>query len=189
LTQDGHPIAYFSKGPSANNQKLSTYEKEFLELTMAVDKWKCYLYKNPFVIKTSHQSLCHLQDQTLSTELQRKAMRKMAGLQFRFAYKQGSENKAVDALSRIGLHFDAISDVLLVLVQEVINSYHNDPAAVSLLQELGVVQSNEQGYSLSDGVIRYKNRIWIGHNSALQTKLINSFHGSALGGQSGMHAT
>jgi hypothetical protein len=80
LTQDGHPIAYFSKGPSANNQKLSTYEKEFLELTMAVDKWKCYLYKNPFVIKTSHQSLCHLQDQTLSTELQRKAMRKMAGL-------------------------------------------------------------------------------------------------------------
>jgi hypothetical protein len=80
LTQDGHPIGYFSKGPSANNQKLSTYEKEFLELMMAVDKWKCYLHKNPFVIKTGHQSLCHLQNQTLSTELQRKAMRKMAGL-------------------------------------------------------------------------------------------------------------
>jgi hypothetical protein len=76
LSQEGHPIAYFSEGLSATNQKLLTYEKEFL----AVDKWRSYLHKNPFVIKTDHQSLCHLQDQTLSTDLQKKAMRKMAGL-------------------------------------------------------------------------------------------------------------
>jgi hypothetical protein len=63
---------------------------------------------------TDHQSLCHLQDQTLSTELQRKAMRKLVGLQFMFAYKKGVENKAADALSREGPHFNlnAISVVL-----------------------------------------------------------------------------
>jgi hypothetical protein len=27
LSQEGHPIAYFNKGLSATNQKLSTYEK------------------------------------------------------------------------------------------------------------------------------------------------------------------
>jgi hypothetical protein len=32
-------------------------------------------------------------------------MRKLAGLQFKFAYKKGCENKVVDALSRIGFHF------------------------------------------------------------------------------------
>jgi hypothetical protein len=80
LSQEGHPIAYFSKGLSPTNQKLSTYEKEFLAVMMAVDKWRCYLHKNPLLIKTYHQSLCHLQDQTLSTEMQRKAMRKMTGL-------------------------------------------------------------------------------------------------------------
>jgi hypothetical protein len=61
-TQDGHPIAYFSKGLSIANQKLSTYEKEFLAVMMTVDKWRSYLHKNPFIIKTDHQSLCHLQD-------------------------------------------------------------------------------------------------------------------------------
>jgi hypothetical protein len=30
LSQSGHPIPYFSKGLSAANKKLSTYEKEFL---------------------------------------------------------------------------------------------------------------------------------------------------------------
>jgi hypothetical protein len=38
-------------------------------------------------------------------------------------------------------------------------------------------------------LIRYHNLIWIGHNSALQTKLIASFHSSPLGGHSGVQAT
>jgi hypothetical protein len=39
LSQEGHPIAFFSKALSANNKKLSAYEKEFLAVLMAVDKW------------------------------------------------------------------------------------------------------------------------------------------------------
>jgi hypothetical protein len=100
LSQEGHPIAYFSKGLSSNNQKLPTYEKEFL----AVDKWRSYLQKNPFIIRTDHQSLCHLQDQTLSTDLQKRVMRKLARLQFKFSYKKGSDKKVVDALSRVAVH-------------------------------------------------------------------------------------
>jgi hypothetical protein len=116
-------------------------------------------------------------------------MRKMAGLQFKFAYKKGFENKVVDALSRVGFHFHAILAVIPVWIQEVLNSYHNDSTTTSLLQELAVVQSNDSGYSLTDGVIRYKDKIWIGQNSPLQTKLITSFHGSALGGHFGIQAT
>jgi hypothetical protein len=189
LSQEGYPIAYFSKGLSISNQKLSTYEKEFMAVMMAIDKWRSYLHKNPFVIMTNHQSFCHLQDQTLFTDLQRKAMRKMAGLQFKFAYKKGSENKVVDALSRVGFHFHAISVVIPVWIQEVLNYYHNDSAATSFLQEQVVVQSNDSDYSLTDGVIRYKDKIWIGQNLALQTKLITSFHGKALGGHSGIQTT
>jgi hypothetical protein len=60
LSQDNHPIAYFSKGLSLANQNLSTYEKEFLAVLMAVGMWRSFLHRNPFVIKTDHQSLCHL---------------------------------------------------------------------------------------------------------------------------------
>jgi hypothetical protein len=135
LSQDGHPIAYFSKGLSIVNQTLSTYEKEFLAVLMAVDKWRSNLHQNPIIIKTDHQSLCHLQDQTLSTDLQCKVMRKLAGLQFKFPYKKGSENKVADTLSRVGIHMNlqAMSVVLPIWMQEVLNSYHGDASATSLL--------------------------------------------------------
>jgi hypothetical protein len=83
LVIQGLELPYLSlviKDLSKTNQKLSTYEKEFLVVMMAVDKWWSYLHRNPFIIRTNHQSLCHLQDQTLSTDLQKKAMRKLAGL-------------------------------------------------------------------------------------------------------------
>lgn len=56
---------------------------------MAVDKWRCYLQRGPFTIKTDHKSLCHLDDQILGTELQQKVMTKLMRLQYTFQY--GSE--------------------------------------------------------------------------------------------------
>lgn len=191
LSQLGHPVAYYSKALSVANQKLSTYEKEFLALFIAVDKWRSYLIKKPFVIKIDHQSLCHLQDQTLSTDMQRKAMAKLAGLQFTIQYKRGPENTVADALSRVGQHFqsNAISGCVPVWIQEVINSYAVDAKAQQLLLELAVVSPNSQGYTLSDGVIRYKQKIWVGACTTLQTKIISAFHSSALGGHSGSQDT
>jgi hypothetical protein len=61
--------------------------------------------KLPFVIRTGHKSLCHLQDQSLSTDMQRKAMSKLAGLQFLLQYKKGLDNTVADALSRVGQYF------------------------------------------------------------------------------------
>jgi hypothetical protein len=67
-----------------------------------------------------------------------------------------------------------------------VNSYQSDSAATALFQELALVSPNEKGYSLYDGVIRYKNKIWLGDSTALHTKLISTFHASALGGHSGI---
>jgi hypothetical protein len=72
---------------------------------MSVDNWRPYLTRLPFIIKTDHKSLCHLQDQSLSIEMQCKAMSKMAGLQFKLQYKKGPENNAADALSRAAHNF------------------------------------------------------------------------------------
>lgn len=84
LSQDGHPIAFYSKALGIQNQKLSIYEKEFLAIMMAIDKWRSYLIRGPFTIKIDHQSLCHLDDQVLGSELQKKAMTKLIGLQYKF---------------------------------------------------------------------------------------------------------
>jgi RNase H-like domain found in reverse transcriptase len=43
LMQDHKPIAFLSKALGVKNQHLSTYEKEFLDLLTAVQKWRHYL--------------------------------------------------------------------------------------------------------------------------------------------------
>jgi hypothetical protein len=149
LGQDAHPIAYFSKALGIKNQQLSTYEKEFLAVMMVVDKWRAYLQRGPFIIYTDHKSLCNLGDQQLDTDLQRKAMAKLVGLQFRFQYKKGTDNNAADALSRVGhlLTANALSVCQPNWVQEVINSYTTDSEAQSLLAKLAIYSPNEEGFS------------------------------------------
>jgi hypothetical protein len=102
LMQQGHPINYMSKALGIMNRKLSIYEKEFMAVIMAVDKWCQYLQRGPFLIMTDHKSLCNLCDQQLTLDLQRKAMAKLIGLQFQFKYKKGIENGAADSLSLAG---------------------------------------------------------------------------------------
>lgn len=74
LMQRGHPIAYMSKAVRVLNSKLSIYEKEFFTVIMAIDKWRQYLQRGPFVIYKDYKSLCNLEDQ------QHKAMTKLLGL-------------------------------------------------------------------------------------------------------------
>jgi hypothetical protein len=184
-------VAYLSKALGVRNQQLSTYEKEFLAVMMAVDNWRSYLQRGPFTILTGHKSLCNLGDQQLDTDLQRKAMSKLVGLQFKFQYKKGVDNGAADALSRVGhlLSACALSICQPRWIQEVTNSYETNSKAQELLAHLALASPNEEGYSLHQGVIRLHRRIWIGGNTTLQTKLISVLHQSAVGGHSGITAT
>jgi hypothetical protein len=118
-------------------------------------------------------------------------MAKLVGLQFQFQYKKGVENQAADALSRVGhlLAISALSVSQPIWFQEVINSYADDPAAQVLLQQLALSDNAYEGYTLSEGVIHWQGKNWIGANAALKTRLISAFHASAVGGHSGIQAT
>lgn len=131
LMQGDQPVAFLSKALGPAHKKLSIYEKEFLALIMVVEKWRPYLQRQKFIIRTDHKSLSYLCEQNLHSEMQRKAMTRLMGLQFKVVYRRGKENQAVDALSRLGhlLALQAISEVQPAWVQEVLNSYVTDPAA------------------------------------------------------------
>lgn len=103
------------------------------------------------------------------------------GLQFKIVYKQGKDNKAADAPSRVAhlLPTQIISEANPVWLQEIINSYATDPAAQTLLAELAVKGPNAQGFTLQQGLIRKDGKVWVGHNSAIQTKIIAALHDSA----------
>lgn len=191
LMQLGKPIAYLSKPLAPTHQHLSIYEKEFLALIMAVERWRPYLQRIEFTINTDHKSLCYLEEQHLQSDLQRKAMTRLMGLQFKIVYRQGRENKAADALSRVA-HLMAthlISEAKPLRIQEVLNSYVTDQEAQTLIIQLAVKSPNEHGYDLHQGLVRKDQTLWVGNNSAVRTKIIAALHATAVGGHSGILAT
>ena len=118
-------------------------------------------------------------------------MTRLMGLQFKIVYKKGKDNLAADALSRVA-HLHTLQVVSMVRpdwLQEVLHSYATDPRAQKLLTQLAIQSPDMAGYSLDNGIIRYKNKLWIAQNSALQTKIIAAFHSSAIGGHSGTKTT
>lgn len=112
LMQKGQPIAFLSKALGKKHQGISIYE-EFLALIMAAEKWRHYLERKEFVIITDHKFLAYLNEQNLHSEMQRKAMTRLMGLQLKIIYRKGKENVAADALSRVAhlLALQAVSSV------------------------------------------------------------------------------
>lgn len=80
LIQDGHPLAFLSKALGPRSRGLSTYEKEYMAILMAVQQWRSYLQLAEFIIYTDQQSLVQLTDQRLHTQWQQKLFSKLAGL-------------------------------------------------------------------------------------------------------------
>ena len=64
LSQNKHPIAYFSKKLSLRMQKQSAYIREFYAITQALAKFRHYLVGHKFIIKTDQKSLKELLDRS-----------------------------------------------------------------------------------------------------------------------------
>lgn len=54
LMQDGHPLAFVSKALGPRTRGLSTYDKEYLAILVAVDQWRAYL--QPHICSTMNSS-------------------------------------------------------------------------------------------------------------------------------------
>lgn len=77
LMQEGHPLAFISKGISVKQQSMLIYVNELLAILMAVKHWHHYLIVKHFVIRTDQQNLKYLMDQKVSTSLQQKWLAKL----------------------------------------------------------------------------------------------------------------
>jgi hypothetical protein len=193
LQQDGHPIAYMSKPLSVRHRGLSTYEKECLAILMAVEQWRPYLHAGEFLIRTDQKSLIHLEEQKLTTIWQQKAFTKLLGLQYRICYRKGEENRAADALSR-RLHDDSeqlatISTCQPSWLSEVRSSYESNPQATRWIQHLQQQPDAKGRFTLRDGILYFRKRIWLGGAPQVQQLIMHAFHASKLGGHSGFPVT
>lgn len=196
LMQDGHPIAYWSKGLSNRDQVLSTYEKELMAVVLSVLKWRYYLLGRHFLIKTDHQSLKYLLEQRVGTPFQQKWITKLLGFDYTITYKHGKDNLAADALSRKGgvtntedpvAELHALSCVITSWLDEIKHSWTVDAQVHKLLSDLQQGHPHA-GYKWDHGLLTYNDRLVVG-DTPVRQRLIHDFHSSSVGGHSGVGKT
>ncbi|WVZ67898.1 hypothetical protein U9M48_016915, partial [Paspalum notatum var. saurae] len=178
LMQRGHPIAYISKALGPRSQGLSTYEKEYMAILIAIQHW--------------HKSLVQLSEQRLHTPWQQKVFTKLLGLQYKIVYKKGVDNRVADALSRhleAPLTCAALSSVTPQWISPVQTGYSQDPETMDIMSKMSIDPQAIPGFELSNGLLKFQKRVWIGNNPELQQQLITACHSSALGGHSGIPVT
>lgn len=191
LMQQGHPLAFLGRALGPKNQGLSTYEKEYMAIILATVQWRSYLQLAEFVVYTDHHSLSQLNEQRLHTLWQKKVYTKLAGLQYKIIYKKGIENGAADALSRQPMTSTClvVSHCIPDCLHEMVQGYQNNAAAQQLLTRLSLQSSEMAPFTLHQGVIRHKGRVWLAGNVQLQQKVIQVMHDAAVGGHSRAPAT
>ena len=200
LMQADHPIAYFSRKLGPRMLVASTYIKELHAIAEAVHKWRQYLLGHFFIIRTDQKSIRELLQQVIQTPEQQFYVRKLLGYHFRVEYKPGRTNSAADALSRVHEvdvpelydHYPAtmllascpIPEFLFILRAE--NQSLPDLLALHQKYSSGSVM---YPYSVSDGILRFKNRFFISSHSVLRPSLLQEFHATPVAGHAGVKRT
>ncbi|KAL0302716.1 UNVERIFIED_CONTAM: Retrovirus-related Pol polyprotein from transposon [Sesamum angustifolium] len=166
---------------------------ERLKQAMAVRKWRQYLLGCKFNIYTDQRSLKNLLHQTIQTPGQQKWLTKLLGYDFEIHYTPGRDNPVADALSRLPfstlLLFSVMSSATPVVLDQLWNYYSSHAARQALVTHLSKQPESTLTYSLSSGLILYKDGIFIPDIDGLHHSLIFVFHATTEGGHSRARAT
>ncbi|KAA8542515.1 hypothetical protein F0562_023667 [Nyssa sinensis] len=177
------------------NLLLSTYEKEVLALVLAVQKWRAYLLGKQFIVRTDQRSLKYLWEQRITTTAQQRWLYKLMGFDFVIEYKKGKENIVADALSRREDtkkvternkgEFAAITQVIPNWVEAIKEEVKSNSNLQMLVQH--IMDGEAVGpWEFKDGVIFFKERIYLAENSSLINEILSQFHNSTHEGEDGI---
>ncbi|KAG6788910.1 hypothetical protein POTOM_004988 [Populus tomentosa] len=100
LSQEGHPITFYSEKLNDTRRRYSVYDMEFYALIQTLKHWRPYLVHREFILFTDHDSLKHLNSQSKLNARHARWMDYLQQYDFVIRHKSGIENKVVDALSR-----------------------------------------------------------------------------------------
>jgi hypothetical protein len=165
LMQEGHPISFVRKALGPRLRGLSTYEKEYVDILLAIEQWRSYMQFQEFTIATDHKSLSHINKQRLHTQWQQKVFTKLLGLHYKIVYKKGVDNRVVGALSRLPTHElpEATCNTVTIChpkwIEDVEASYALDSYVQDVMAKLMIDVNALPHFSWAQGVLRYKSRI------------------------------
>ncbi|GJW83607.1 ty3-gypsy retrotransposon protein [Tanacetum coccineum] len=195
VLMQGNPISYFSRKLGPRMRVAATYQKELFVIVEAVYKWRQYLLRRRFIIRTDHKSIKELMQQVIQTPLQQKYVRKLMGFDFEIEYKPGVANQAADALSRVCEETDQVTATFLSLSQPLVGFMGDlrgeNETLADLLELHRKLDQGEvlSGFRRENGLLLYNNRYYLGQESKLKTLLLEEFHATPSAGHGGIKKT
>ncbi|CAM8878468.1 unnamed protein product [Rhodiola kirilowii] len=193
LLQDNQPLAFFSKKFTPTMQHSSTYNGELCAVVSAVLKWRHYLLGARFLIETDHQPLRSILTQSIHTPEQQRWVAKLIGFDFEVRYKPGRLNNVADALSRLPeaslSTMQGISRPIFGILQTLRHMFSIDGEAKTLFLEIQSQPDQHVGFQIRDGLVLYKDRLWVPEDSALRHLILQEYHDTLLGGHAGIQRT
>ncbi|WVZ16861.1 hypothetical protein V8G54_009843 [Vigna mungo] len=170
----------------------STYVRELHAITSTVKKWRQYLLGYPFVINTDHKSLKEILSQVIQTPEQQYYLSKLLGYEYTVQYKPGSHNVVADGLSRIpdssGICY-TLSMPNFIFMEQLRKSVETSSVYTTLLSCIQTDPAAHPDYTLHNGLILFKNRLWLNPENTFRLKLIDEYHSTPIGGHMGITKT
>jgi hypothetical protein len=181
LSQNGFLICYESSKLKEHERNYATLDLELESIVHALKKWSHYLMGRRFELMTDHNDLKYLFDQPTLNARQSRWLEFLCEYDFYIKHIKGKENKVVDALSRRvhELHATTISmyrtDIKSIILEDA-NTDLQYRDLVAKLQQ-GKMPEKVENYKLGDdGIIMYKNRIYVPNVQDLKLVILNEMH-------------
>ena len=143
-----------------------------------------------FELRTDHCGLKYLFDQPTLNARQARWLEFLCEFDFEIKHIKGKENKVADALSRKvhEMHVESLSICQSDLRQEIVNHTTEDEMYVQVKNKLQQqsLEKRYEGYKLEeDGLLTYKNRIYIPSVAYLRRIFMDEIHQTPYSGHLG----
>ena len=193
LSQEGHPIAFFSKQFCPKLLRSSTYVRELAVITTAIKKWRQYLLGHHFVILTDHWSLKELMSQVVQTPEQHMYLAHLLGFDYVIQYRAGKTNVVAYVLSRSSRSANASFFILsmphFVFLEDLCKELQSHDEFVSLREKIRTHPAAYPHHSLTSHFILHQGHIWLHSDCSFIKILLTEFDQSPIGGHMGLQKT
>lgn len=130
-------------------------------------------------------------DQKVTTPFQHMWLSKLMGYNFEIQYKQGKENFAADALSKVTgaelLHI-TLSQVHEGMLDSIRRLWTSDPHLVKIIADIQSNKSSHPSFTYVNNELRRKGKLVVGNDQELKTQILQWLHDSVVCGHSGRDA-
>ncbi|XP_041989092.1 uncharacterized protein LOC121740463 [Aricia agestis] len=105
LSQDGRPVAFFSRSLNDSERRHSSVEKEACAIVESLRKWRHYLTGRHFRLITDQRSVSFMFNQSHKSKIKNEKIERwrleLSNYKYDIVYRPGRENVIADTLSRV----------------------------------------------------------------------------------------